>query len=830
MPSSFRIIAFFVSVGFLLQLVAPPASATDQPSLKDLAEEEVPWAIGGAGGAYFFATEGTLWVEVYKRDLHRFNRVTELRAILAGPDRRVLAEARIPDDGLPAGKGPGPFRSVRLEVEVDRPGVYALNVTISQDRYGEEIAWGFRTNCPHYVVETARGHRDEAHREPIVLLQPGKPGDVVFLPRPGEFAVNATGLPNDVTSLKVFDASDNLLAEIPVRAGEATHRFPANVSREAVPWRIHFPKQQAVLHIDGVTQWESEDRYRDVTAWSPQPHAWFDWLPNRWLITPYHRVVYGEPDAEGTIVFQVRNKASAARKLRLAIEFPGDPWPARIDGSELLDLKADETKSVAIRYQCGSVGDTRRCFIRVRPDDASGVTTYSALTVISGKAPAESPLSLPLILRPYEHENEQLGYLPDYPTVSQVYFDMENRPYVSDGGALFVWDGRGWDRRDLAEISRWADSGKPVRSAVAVNPKIAFDRRNTVYVVARVDGRSCLLASRDGAKTFSAFALPSGKGGGTTFDIEVFTGHNLLDGPPPILRYAFLQADPRVFWRRLYRLELILPEFRGEEIAFVAPIVVSESVLGHSAHSGSPSCVVSREDRVHVIWSEATDPAEKLPGVPTYVATYDRSRGEFGPRAFVGYGPPANDVHNTPSITMDSRGYLHTLGGTHGAPFPYAQSLTPNDAGGGWTEPKILGEGLRQTYIGLVCGQDDTLHTVFRLWKTQEPPHPLSIFATLSHQQKALEGEWQSPQVLVVPPFSEYSVFYHRLTIDRLDRLFLSYDCWSTYWFYRNDYPGNRRALLVSPDGGQTWKLAQQADLTRLVPFSEEAGGASATR
>jgi len=28
--------------------------------------------------------------------------------------------------------------------------------------------------------------------------------------------------------------------------------------------------------------------------------------------------------------------------------------------------------------------------------------------------------------------------------------------------------------------------------------------------------------------------------------------------------------------------------------------------------------------------------------------------------------------------------------------------------------------------------------------------------------------------VLIVPPFSEYSVYYHRLTIDRRGRLFLS--------------------------------------------------------
>jgi len=65
---------------------------------------------------------------------------------------------------------------------------------------------------------------------------------------------------------------------------------------------------------------------------------------------------------------------------------------------------------------------------------------------------------------------------------------------------------------------------------------------------------------------------------------------------------------------------------------------------------------------------------------------------------------------------------------------------------------------------------------------------------------------------LIVPPFSEYSIFYHRLTIDRAGRLFLSYDYWSTFWFYRNDHWGNRRALLMSEDHGKTWKLAETRD------------------
>jgi len=34
-----------------------------------------------------------------------------------------------------------------------------------------------------------------------------------------------------------------------------------------------------------------------------------------------------------------------------------------------------------------------------------------------------------------------------------------------------------------------------------------------------------------------------------------------------------------------------------------------------------------------------------------------------------------------------------------------------------------------------------------------------------------------------------------------------------TYWFYRNDRRQRHRSLLMSPDGGQTWKLVTNDDL-----------------
>jgi hypothetical protein len=268
-----------------------------------------------------------------------------------------------------------------------------------------------------------------------------------------------------------------------------------------------------------------------------------------------------------------------------------------------------------------------------------------------------------------------------------------------------------------------------------------------------------------------------------------------------------------LFWRALHDLELFLPKKVDGRVVMGEPVLVSKQCIGLASHSGIPSSVVSRGGKVHVIWGEATDPKVKVAGVPAFAATYDRATGKLGQPALIGYGAPPNDIHNSPSITMDSRGILHALAGTHGRPFPYAQSLKPDDAGGGWTEAAPMVENLNQTYIGMVCGPDGTLHATFRLWRTGMEPFPASHYATLAYQRKRPGQPWEPPRILIVPPFSEYSVFYHRLTMDRKGRLFLSYDYWSTFWFYRNDHFGRRRTVLMSPDGGNSWNLALSDDL-----------------
>jgi hypothetical protein len=79
-----------------------------------------------------------------------------------------------------------------------------------------------------------------------------------------------------------------------------------------------------------------------------------------------------------------------------------------------------------------------------------------------------------------------------------------------------------------------------------------------------------------------------------------------------------------------------------------------------------------------------------------------------------------------------------------------------------------------------------------------------SELVTRSKDAKA--DSWGKQRVLFRPAFSDYSVFYHRLSIDRNGDFFMSLVYWSTYWFYRHDFE-SRRMVVTSRDNGATWFL-----------------------
>ncbi|MDD4097704.1 MAG: BNR-4 repeat-containing protein [Lentisphaeria bacterium] len=470
----------------------------------------------------------------------------------------------------------------------------------------------------------------------------------------------------------------------------------------------------------------------------------------------------------------------------------------------MLDIPAGESRPVILEGPAPPPGETWNCRLRATTDS---FTTFSSLVLKHGRRDQLYDFTPPLVLTPYHHENDQFAYAVDYPLGGQPYFDLENRPVIYSGNRIHTWRNGAWTPA-VINLTGNQDDNTFARARVS---KIAFDRDNWYYTIAADQDQPVLLYSADLGKTFAAVPLPCNG----AFDIEQFSGHNLPDDPPPIMCHTVTERDPQRIWRRVHDVKLLLPQKEGGRIVLPEPITVSRSGIGFSAHSGIPSSMVSRGNNVHLIWAEATDPDDKsIPGVPTYTATCNRLTGALSQPALIGYGPPANDVHNTPCLTMDSKGYLHGLVGTHGNTFRYARSLQPDTAAQGWTEAVPLGDQLSQTYVGLISDQNDILHVVFRLARPPQNTFPAGSSSSLSLMSKPAQADaWPEPRQLVLPAFTDYCVYYHRLVIDRSNRIFLSYDYWSTYWFYRNDQARSRRALMMSPDGAQKWRLASDRDL-----------------
>jgi hypothetical protein len=765
--------------------------------------------IGGLGGLYLLAEPGELSVKVYKRDRHAGDRATDLRAILLGPDRMVLDEVIIQANG-----------QATLTTQVKSRGVYVVNVTAAYDRYGDNVWWGFGTNSNKYLVETSRGHKDARHVEPITLgpsLVDGESDpsvDICFLPSERGFTIEIEGLSGSEglsgdESPSLFDGDVQLQATLDITTeGTATLVIPPMDHESGEPWCLHLPSGASQILIDGVTQWEKGDRLTHLSLWSPSRDSFFPLHDLRWALTPYAHVFHADRGAAHEVDFRVHNNGSQPDTLRLTVDADGLEVTL---SEENIPLSPGEAATITARATLpldAALGDTAVARLIVTSARHPEFETWSRLQARIGpttSTPVELPLvKLPLVYRPYEHENAQFGYTPDYPNDNQIYFAPDNTAWIGADDGLHRYTNHHWEWIDTVPGTRYR----------ARNTKVAFGKKGEVCLLATSAAGPAYLYSADAGKTFSA-AVTDPPQSATQADIEQFAGHNLPAGPAPfVVATQTGGPDPENFWRRVNDLNLYLPHFEAGELTLGASIPVSQQAIGISSHSGIPSAIASAGDRVHVIWGEATDPGVEVPGVPAFVATWDRSENRWlGEPRRVGYGPPANDVHNTPSLVIDSAGYLHTLTGTHGEPFAYARSLAPHTAHEGFTEPVLVEDGLRSTYVGLVCGPDDTLHLVFRAWKDDGLYHPQSHYANLGYKRKPKDGDWEPMQRLAVAPFSEYSIWYHRLTIDRRGRLFVSFDVWSTFWFYRTDHVGQHRKTIMSSDGGDTWQLLRSRDL-----------------
>lgn len=744
--------------------------------------------LGGCGGVYFQAAGGELKIHFMKMDI--LDAKQEMRLVLIAPDRQVLADFWIHGTGA-SGKV---MQQVDISYQVEYPGIYGLFITSSNDRYGERAYWGFTTNCPKYLIETSRGHKDARHQEPLVLGNPEQQLSITYMPAKDVNTINITGT-RETAMVKVFDGDYSELAR---EKTDENGNVELKVKNEfnVVPWHIELPAMSGTVEADGLTRWFLNSIYGHASLWTDNPDSWFDFYTNRKLLTPYSVKVHIPENGKQDIKFTVHSEGGAVKNVQLSLEFPEGTEPFTSLSQEEIEVKPGEFKDVILA--CKPSSEIQECRLRAT---CGNFTTYSTVTVLPGEKEQDYAFDIPLELTPYCHENERFAYYPNYPVFLEPYFDMKNRPFMISGNKIMSFRNGQWTGADIPTNDNltWKFN----------NTKIAFDNDNWVYVlITKKDNSNWLAYSSDEGVSFKTVQIPF-KG---ECDIEQFTGHNTLAHPPVVaVHWQNQERDPKYFWRVVNDFYLVVTKKVGKDIVIDKHLKVTDKSIGIAAlHSGIPGTIVSYGNKTHLIWAEVSDPEDKsIEGVPTFAATYDYGTQTLSNPALIGFGPPANDIHNTPCITIDSMGFLHAMIGTHGSSFRYARSLASNSTSKGWTESRSVGSKLSQTYIGMICDKNDRLHMVFRLWRDARPDFPEGFMAGMAIMSKdALADEWDEPRYILRSPLTDYSVFYHKFGIDRTNKFYLSYDYYTTYWFYRNDQMGSRRCLIMSPDGGISWQMA----------------------
>lgn len=467
-----------------------------------------------------------------------------------------------------------------------------------------------------------------------------------------------------------------------------------------------------------------------------------------------------------------------------------------------------------------------------------GTLTWTAAAAQGGHAP--------FVLEDGQNPAQRFEYEPVY-TRNVPSFDSLNRPYIRGREAdldatAFVHTLRegGWVERSFINAIEDAHPGfvKTRKAAGWHGARIVFNGKDTAFTLLAVElmsgeVRNLLLSSGDYWKTCRVDELPEG-----TVVCEHPTGHNTIEGVPFLGWMQQVKKHPTARWGAYHALYVTKPRLEGEELILPEPIRVTGKCFGMSLHSGGASFAATHEGRTHFVWAEMTE--EDVPGAPTYAAAYDHASHTVSEPVFIAHAPPVNDVHNTPGICLDNEGYLHVITGSHGDAFIHRRSLKPNDVQGGWTEPEHTLDGgwvdentdadgrPRQTYLSLLCDADGTLHIFFRQWRRGvDKYHADGYYGALSYQRKKKGQPWEDARVLAVPALPNYAIWYHKASLDRQQRLFLSFSYLSGEEVKNPTRPGTYydRMVIFSDDRGDTWRLAKTADFeSGVLPEVPETG------
>jgi hypothetical protein len=455
----------------------------------------------------------------------------------------------------------------------------------------------------------------------------------------------------------------------------------------------------------------------------------------------------------------------------------------------------------------------------------------------------------------FRGERELFGYNPRF-TPSDVSFDLDNRPYIrvgkrADGHDMFAGDDTTMgviqttdDNGNWIELNTFLPAIKAMypswsgtySAGVSMDERIVFDSSGDAYMVVQTNRSNLnfnvLLHSKDRCRTWKVYPLSS------TYYFtkwEVRDGNNDTDKPPVLMVYPYGFSGGPIY--------MIVPQKTANGNLILPVVTLTTDPLAYPMpnQSGMGNSTVSKGNLIHAVYM-SLNPIAGNTGTPIYAVTYDRSTGIVTAPLLIGisnnnYQP---DIHDGPAITIDSQGYLHVVIGAHHNSFKYTKSLAPNSTTSGWTDPINVGDPnyAGWSYVSLLCDKNDTIHIIgrnagycyyFGLWYVRRPA----------------SGVWEDVGPLVMPFRPYYSNWYHRLSLDRQNRLFLNYiyygdqydyeggpeiNAYRAKWpwetIYLDPSPSNRPehgswiglnghdpCMIMSDNGGNSWRIALSTSL-----------------
>jgi hypothetical protein len=238
------------------------------------------------------------------------------------------------------------------------------------------------------------------------------------------------------------------------------------------------------------------------------------------------------------------------------------------------------------------------------------------------------------------------------------------------------------------------------------------------------------------------------------------------------------------------------------------------------------------------VWGEhVTSDAQtvKNTGSPNKIAVYTHGGG-VSQAKLLHHSVPTNDAHAQPGMVLDRSGRLHVITGGHASHFFYIATIKsvddPDfDIMSTWTQLQPVVTELNanvepcqhntpglpggcQTYLSFMRDQQDTLHIVYRQYRTdRNGQHGKRRYAALTYQKKPANAGWGRAIVLVVPPLAGYWNYHHHMTMDRDGRIFLTYTHSDTTSAAKSRRPYSDipmfqlSSMLFSADAGETWTL-----------------------